>query len=231
MTKKVFTKIGKAICDLRTNRYMFVGPSDMDEETIPAGLSRVSCTGFIGVAFISMESKEVISMFSLEPGKVHVVRRPDNVLVVVECDPAVHWSVVYSNRFNKSDPTRVETSLVRPRSQREEMQDYLNEVAARAAGEEHARMLREGRAEFDMDNDDWSETHEDDHIAPLSVYQMEGILKVLQEDIAAQRQQQIDIEEEAPLTTLKTPSSSVNEPPAIEGPDSGEVKQKPTAKK
>lgn len=212
MSKKL-VELKKTICDFRTNRYAFKGPTSIDELSIPVGLSRVTCTGFIGVAFINVGSKCVSSMFSLEPGKVHVVKCPEDVLVMVECEPDVQWFVSYSNRFNQSDPTRVETSLVRPRSQREEMQDYLNEVAARAAGEEHARMLREGRAEFDMDNDDWSETHEDDHIAPLSVYQMEGILKVLQEDIAAQRQHQKDIEEEAPLVDLKGGADAIKDGP------------------
>lgn len=228
MSKKLAAvqTLTKAICDFRTNRFVFTGPTSMDQCSIPVGLSRVTCNGFIGIAFINPESKEIVSMFSLEPGKRHVVKCPDGVLVVVECAPDVQWYVEYSNRFNKSDPTRVETTLVRPRTQQEEMQDYLNEVAARAAGAEHARMLREGKAEFDMSNDDWSETHEDDQIAPLTVYQMEGILKILQEDIAAERQVQKDIEEEDPAIPLQNRSSSVDEPPATKVADSGEVKQK-----
>lgn len=196
----------KPISDLKTNRYQFKGPAGIDEETLPSGLSRVSCMGFIGIAFIDVESKAILNMFSLEPGKRHIIRRSNDVRVVVECEPDVVWFVEYSNRFNKSDPNRVEAALLRPRSQKEEIQDYLNEMAARALGSEYADGLRKGTHEIDMENDDYSEHLEDDEHAPLSVHQMKLIIgemeKELKEEIA--RMENRDIEEEAPVFPLKT---------------------------
>lgn len=197
---------------LRTHRLFNEGPSDAsDINPLPVGLSRVSCIGgYIGIAFVNHESREILSMFSLEPGKVHVVNVPNGVHVVVECESDVRWSVSYSNRFNKSDPTRIETTLLRPRTPQEEMQDYLNEVAARAAGDEVASNLRSGNYEVDMENDDYSEHLEDDLHAPLTVYQMEGIINEIQKDIEYENmlikkeQQQMDIEEEVPSIPLKT---------------------------
>lgn len=218
MAKKLLASLAVAVglSDYRTQRYHYTGPSEVGNGNVfPVGLCRVACTDFIGVAYVDPVGREIVSMFSLEPGKIHVVKTPDNVDVVVECDPAAQYFVSYSTRFNKSDPTRIESTLIRPKTPQEEMQDYLNEVAARAASAEISRALREGRAEFDMTNDDYDEDKEDDEIAPLSVYQMEGILKVMQEDLAAKYAAQKDIEEEAPPVDLK---KGGNEPPASPDP-------------
>lgn len=221
MSKKApVTNILRAISDLRTNRFSFKGPSDIDEVTLPAGLSRVTCNNFIGIAFVDVENKNIVNMFSLEPGKRHVVRRPDNVGVIVECEPETIWFVEYSNRFNQSDPNKVEETLLRPRTQQEEMQDYLNEVAARALGGEIAQRLRtEG---IDMDNDDYSEYVEDDEHAPLSVHQMKLIIQTMEDDLKQeiQRKKQKDIEEEAPPVTLKTGARAPKKPAPAGSKDS-----------
>lgn len=209
--------IFRAISDLKTNRFSFQGPAGIDEDTLPCGLSRVTCQGFLGIGFVDVENKNIVSMFSLEPGKRHVIRRPENVRVIVECEPETVWFVEYSNRFNQSDPNRVEAALLRPRSPKEEMQDYLNEVAARALGKEIADGLRKGTLEIDMENDDYSEYLEDDEHAPLSVHQMRMIIDELEKDIRDQiaaSDSQLDIEEEAPSVPLKKAGAKKQAKPA-----------------
>lgn len=209
-----------AISDLRTHRFSFKGPSNIDEATLPPGLSRVTCFDFIGIAFVDVENKNILSMFSLEPGKRHVVRRPENVAVIVECAADTVWFVEYSNRFNKSDPNRVEAALLRPRTPKEEMQDYLNEVAARALGREISEGLRKGTHEFDMENDDYSEYLEDDEHAPLSVHQMKLIINELEKDLAAEiaAKKQMDIEQEAPPVPLRnSPGAATKSPTRAKG--------------
>lgn len=164
----------------------FVGPQDSSkDEVLPVGLCRVSCMDIIGIGFVNADG-EVQSMFSLNPGKEHIVNVPSDVQVVVECSPKVKWFVKWSNRFNKSDPTRIEAALLRPRSDREEMQDYFNELTARALGGELASQLRSGVAEFDHTNDDYSEDHEDDCVTPFSTYQLGLIIDQLQADLKHQ---------------------------------------------
>lgn len=217
----------KALSDWLTNRYYYKGSDDGNNgNALPVGLSRVTCTDFIGIAFIDHTKKEVVSMFSLEPGKVHVIKCPEGVQVVVETGEEVEWFVSYSNRFNKSDPTKVESALIRPRTQQEEMQDYINSVAARAMGAEIAQGLRSGTHELSMENDDYSEYQEDDEIAPLTVYQMESIIKVMQSDLAAEIAAQKDIEEEAPPVPLKDGNNTAGTNSGASGSaETGEVEQ------
>lgn len=205
----------KAISDLKTYRFQFTGPTGIDEDTLPCGLSRVTCHGFIGIAFVDVENKNIVNMFSLEPGKRHVIRRPENVRVIVECEPETVWFVEYSNRFNQSDPNRVEAALLRPRTPQEEMQDYLNEVAARALGAEIADGLRKGTHEIDMENDDYSEYLEDDEHAPLSVHQMKLIIDELEKDIREQTatsDSKVDIEAGAKKQAKPAANASADKP-------------------
>lgn len=225
------------INDLRTHKHKGIGPDGGENgNVIPSGLSRFSCTGFVGIAFLDLENRAVVSMFSLEPGRIHVVRCPDNVLVVLECESDVEWFVSFSNRFNKSDPTRVESTLLRPRTPEEEMQDYLNEVAARASSAEIAQGIRRGEIEIDMTNEDFTEEYEEDEIAPLSVYQMQNMLDIINDDLLRAKEakaKQKDIEEEAPPVDLKAgakgavkkaapAASKASEPPAVESAEASE---------
>lgn len=182
------------------NRKDYVGPLDGQQgiDVFQPGINRVSCDGQLGIAFI--DQGEVTDMFSLDPGQ-HRVKFPGNgVVVIVECEPETKWFVKYGGVFNPSDPTRIEASLVRPRSQQQEMQAYMNELAARAFGRQISDDLRSGRAEFDVSQDDYSEDIESDEQAPLSVYQLNYMMEELQREIAER-------------TPPKDPSSTVNDPP------------------
>lgn len=219
--------------DLKTHFYSYQGPHDHTKDgtnALPSGLSRVTCSDFIAIAFLNRdEPREIINMFSLEPGKQHVVRTPDNVDVVIECGPKVKWSVKYSHRFNRSNPNRVAVPI-RPRTQQEEMQDYLNEAAARAFGKDIADKLRSGRAEFDISQDDYAEHYEDDEIAPLTTHQLSLIINEIQKDIQhiqKMEQKQKDIEDEAPPVPLKDGNSNAGTKGDPSGSGkTGEVKQK-----
>lgn len=219
------------IGQFKTHSFMHQGPSKLEDgNPLPVGLSRVSCNDFIGIAFLSREEKpEIVSMFTLNPGRRHVVKVPDEVDVIVECGPKVKWHVSYSPRFNKSDPNRI-SSLVRPKSQREEMQDYLNEAAARAYGKNVADALASGKAEFDISADDYSENLEDDEIAPLTTHQLGLIIEEIKSDIEAiqksHKSKQSDIEEEAPPVPLKTSSKDRPKGDSSALAKTGEVKQK-----
>lgn len=169
----------------------FVGTADSSKgEIFPVGRCKVVCDGMLAVAFITSDGV-AMSMFVLTPG-THTVQTPDGVQVVVECDKRVRWSVTIPGRFNPSNPDRVSASLVRPRTQQEEMQDYLNEIVARALGGQQAQQLRSGQAEFDHSQDDYTEDSEDDYDTPLSVHQMTMIMDELQRDLVAQMKREQD---------------------------------------
>lgn len=183
----------------------FKGPvnvSDMEAPIIvlQAGINRITTNGQLGIAFI--EQGEVTDMFSLDPG-THRVKYPgDHVIAIFECEPETKWFVKYGGWFNPSDPTRIEASLVRPRTQQQEMQAYMNELAARAFGKQISDELRSGQAEFDASQDDYSLDHEDDTQAPLSVYQLKHMMDEIQAEIAIR-------------TPPKDQSSTVNEKPVV----------------
>lgn len=186
------------------DRKEYVGSLDGQQsvDVFQAGINRVTTDRQLGIAFI--EAGEVIDMFSLDPG-THRVKFPGNgVVVVVECDPETKWFVKFGGMFNPSDPTRIEASLVRPRTQKQEMQDYMNELAARAFGKQISDDLRAGVAEFDSSEDDYSEEHEEDSQAPLSTFQLDLIMQELQREIASR--------------SPAKPSSTVNETPVVDPP-------------
>lgn len=196
----------------------YFGPIDGHEKDVvifQPGINRVTTDGQLGIAFI--DNGEVTDMFSLDRG-THRVKFPGNgVIAVVECDPDTHWFVKSGGVFNPADPTRVDAALIRPKSQREEMQDYMNDLAARAMARSEQDMLRSGQAEFDPTEDDYSEDLEEDGTAPLSLSQLGLIMKELELDIKASRKQS-DIEEEAPPVALKTPPSGPTEQPVVAPP-------------
>lgn len=162
-----------------------LGPKgDTDKDYIfPVGRFKLNTTDDLTVAYVNHEGGDIRDMFVLEGGRSHIVMRPLGVVVTVECDKKTSWSVRWPGRFNPADPTRVEAELVRPRSQKEEIQDYLNEVAARTLDAERARKIRSGEAEFDFSNEDFSEEHEDDMDTPLSVHQLKDMIDIMQEDL------------------------------------------------
>lgn len=190
----------------------YVGPVNVADgseivSVFQPGINRLSCDGQLGIAFV--DSGEVTDMFTLDPGQ-HRIKYPDaSVVVIVECEPGTKWFVKSGGVFNPSDPTRIEASLVRPRSQREEMQAYVNELAARAYGKAMADDLRAGRAEFDTSQDDYSEEHEDDTQAPLSTHQLEFMMQEMQLEI--QRRQEAERTSQVPPGDVNTPGG--NEPP------------------
>lgn len=201
-----------ALRDWRNKSFYHVGPCDFAQgNPLPVGLSKVTTDGQLAFAFLDPESKEVVSMFSLDPGK-HIVKVPADVHIIAECKKDVKWLVQYSKNFNKSDPTRIEASVLRPRDPREEMREYFNEVAARAMGSDWSEKLKKGEAEIDTTYDDYSEYLPDDDgmIPPMTVHQLGLVIDELQKDIKrsndaiAKAKAQKDIEEEAPPVPLKT---------------------------
>lgn len=209
----------------RNYTFPYTGPSKIEDgNPIPVGLSKISCTDYISIAYLDRSSEApIVNMFTLDPGKQHVVRCPSGVDVVVECGKNVKWIVKYSQRFNKSDPNR-HAVKVRPRSQMEEMQDYLNEAAARAYGKDLAEKLRKGQVEFDISQDDYSEQHEEDEVAPLTTHQLGLIIEEIQADILARQK---DVEEEAPPVPLKDGKNNAGpKGDALGSKETGEVKQK-----
>lgn len=156
-------------------------------ELLPVGLSRVITDGQLGIAFVSADG-EVTDMFSLDPGK-HRVKFPGDRHVIVECDPSVQWTVMWPGRFNLSDPTRIDASIVRPRSQQQELQDYVNELSARTMSRLEADALRSGNAEMDISQDDYTEElPEDDTIGLPSIHQLGIMIDELKKDLEYQRQ-------------------------------------------
>lgn len=199
----------------------FQGPTDSSQrEVLPVGISRVQTDGYLGIAYVTQDG-ETLSMFCLNPGKArHIVHCPKNVMVVVECDATCKWSVKKSNRYEPADPNRVEMAVVRPKSDFEEMQDYLNEAAARALGAENARKLRSGEMEIDTSMDDYSDEHEQDAHVPLSIHQMTLITEQISQDIKKEKKRL------ASLAPAK-PSSSVDKPPPLDLPSKTEGNDKP----
>lgn len=185
----------------------FMGSTRSDIKPIfPVGRSICYTTGMLSIAFINPDST-VRDLFVLDPGK-HDVMCPSDVFVEVNCDKNVKWHVRWPNRFNPFDPVRVEASVLRPKNDREEMRDYLNELVARSVGGDTAEMLRSGKAVIDLENDNYDEDEDEDQDTPLSIHQMGLIMDELQKDIvkARSRTKDIkDIEEEAPPIALKTP--------------------------
>lgn len=165
---------------------------------LPVGYSKFTCSDMVTIGYISDEGT-IRDMFALDAG-THFLMCPSDVHVVVDCAPKSKWSVAWPSPFNPFDPTRVNASLVRPRSPKEEMQDYINEVYARALGGERAQMLRTGKAEIDMDNDDWDDD-DDSFDAPMSVHQMQNMVDILQQDLV--RKQEL-------MDKLKAPKESVD---------------------
>lgn len=161
------------------------GPkTDIEAPLLPIGRSVIMTGGHLSIAFVSPDGIAQ-TMFVLDPGR-HIVRCPEQVSVVVECDKSVKWSVRWPGRFNPADPTRVDASLVRPRTQKEEMQDFVNEMIARTVRGVTAQQLREGKAEIDVENDNYDEDMEDDYDSPLSAHQMELIMEEMNREIVRQ---------------------------------------------
>lgn len=158
---------------------------DDDDQIFPVGLSKVTTDSMLSIAYIDRHG-QVQSMFVLNPGQ-HRVSLPAHVHVVVSTAKNAKWSVRWPSRFEPSDPNRISAALVSPKSQKEEMQDYLNEIVARALSGQQAQQLRDGTAEFDPTQDDYSEYHEDDHDSPLSVYQMQLIMDQFSTEIEQKR--------------------------------------------
>lgn len=148
---------------------------------LPIGLSRVTCDGILTIGYIDADGT-IRDMFALDPG-THRVRCPSEVSVVVDCDKSTVWNVLWPSRFNPSDPTRIEAALVRPRSPKEEMADYVNQLFARTQQGMIAEALRTGNAELDISQDDYTEDLEEDYAAPLSVYQLQDMVKLMEADV------------------------------------------------
>lgn len=193
----------------------YVGPaqSSIDDIILPVGLSRVKTSSHLSIAYINPDG-QVTDMFVLDPGQ-HTVRLPSARSIVVDCDKKCNWIVIRPGRFCPSDPARVSAAMVRPRTQREEMQDYLNEMLARATGGRLAQQLRSGQAEIDISQDDY-EDDEDDSDSPLSVHQLEGLVSGLQADLKRK------------LASAK-PSPAVDEPLKVDSPEFDEVSTKDDA--
>lgn len=183
---------------------------------LPIGLSRVITEDYLSVGYIDADGN-IRDMFVLEPGK-HRVMCPSDVHVVIDCAVKARWSVRWPSRFNPADPTRVEASLVRPRSQREEMQDYVNERLAQVLAGENARKLRSGEAEIDFSQDNYDEDLEDDMDSPLSVYQLEGLVSHLERDLEHKRKaiKDLDTPPAKPAKPSKVPGPTVEELPQEE---------------
>lgn len=186
----------------------------------PKGLSRVSTTHPLAVAYVL--GNVTHHMFVLDPG-VHTVKYPGNYNVIITSDKLCKWSVRWPSRFDKANPTRVAAALIRPKSQREEMADYVNEMVARAIGGKTQEQLRSGQAEVDISEEDWREETEDDYDSPLSIYQMELIMNSMANDIKAARAAKAKQDSGTPppdkpdLNKIQTPAPAgtiPSEPPA-----------------
>lgn len=195
---------------------------DASDPILPIGICKVATHKPLSISYVD-HNGECVNMFVLEPG-THNVKRQKNVNVIVSCDDDNKWSVIIPRRFERSDDTRIAAALVRPKSQSEEMQDYLNEIVARAIGGQTAQKLRSGNAEFDHSEEDYDFDKEDDEDTPLSVHQMNIIMDELQKDLLAKQSKN---KQDVPAETGETkdkPGSSEKEPQDQEGTEQKEVK-------
>jgi hypothetical protein len=187
MSKKVKEKVAAAVHFVKEfvgvgETVYHVGIPAPEEPILPVGISRVTCNGYLSIGFIN-DDGETLSMFTLNPG-THIIRRPSDVHVILQCEQDTQWFVYWPGRFDRSDSTKISETLIRPRSSQEEMADYLNEMIARVSSRKSSEMLRSGKAEIDFSDEDY-EDDSDDYDSPLSVHQMSLIMDVLEADIKA----------------------------------------------
>lgn len=190
-------------------------PDEITFNEFPVGLCTINTSTYLSLTFIDADGS-AFHLFCLNPGR-HTVNRPHTAVhIMAETTTDNRWSITQPSRFQPSDPTRVSAALVRPLSQREEMQDYVNELISRALGGKLADDLRAGKAELDLSEDDYSEEHEDDHDSPLSTYQMQILIDELSQELAL-KQGKPTSPEPPPPNPPESPQDSIPEPPA---PDS-----------
>lgn len=157
-----------------------VGPKSTSKETLfPCGHCYVNTLGPLVVTFIGPDAA-ILSIFMLDTGRHHL-RVPRDILVEVECDEDVRWSVEWPRRWNPADSTRVEVPVTRPRSQQEEMKEYVSMLVARATGQDIKPGEVHDEDDFELDDEEFNLD------APESIYQLEYMIREMQEAVTKAR--------------------------------------------